>query len=82
VISLIKSVKGKPTAGDNDITENLVKECMQVIKVPLAHMYNLSLNTGVLPYTWKTAEVKLLHKKGDKYDMKNYSPISIILIFA
>jgi len=62
VISLTKSVKGKPSAGDNDIAENLVKECMQVIKVPLAHMYNLSLNTGVLPYTWKTTKVKLLHK--------------------
>jgi len=44
VISLAKSLKGKPTAGDDDIPENLVKQCMQLIKGPLAHIYNLSLN--------------------------------------
>ena len=41
VISLTKSLKGEPTAGDDDIPENLVKQCMQLIKGPLAHRYNL-----------------------------------------
>jgi len=49
MISLIKSLKGKPTAGDDDIPENLVKQCVQLIKGPLAHIYNLSLNSGVFP---------------------------------
>ena len=40
VISLTKNLKGKPTAGDDDITENLVKQCMQLIKGPLAYIYN------------------------------------------
>jgi len=75
-------VKGKPTVGDDDIPENLVKECMQLIKGPLAHMYNLSLNSCVFPYTWKTKKVKPLYKQRDKYDMKNYRPISIITVFA
>jgi len=44
MISLTKSLKGKPTAGDDDIPENLVKQCVQLIKGPLAHIYNLSLN--------------------------------------
>ena len=74
VISLTKSLKGKPTAGDDDIPENLVK----LIKGPLAHIYNLSLNSGVFPDIWKTTKVTSLYKKGDKYDMKNYRPLSII----
>jgi len=82
VISFTKSLKGKPTVGDDDIPENLVKQCMQLIKGPLAHIYNLSLNSGVFPDIWKTAKVKPLYKKGDKYDMKNYRPISIIHVFA
>ena len=82
MISLTKSLKGKPTAGDDDIPENLVKQCMQLIKGPLAHIYNLSLNSGVFPDIWKTAKVKPLYKKGDKCDMKNYRPISIIPVFA
>ena len=58
VISLTKGLKGKPTAGDDDIPESLVKQCMQLIKGPLAHIYNLSLNSGVFPDTWKTTKVK------------------------
>ena len=58
VISLIKTLKGKPTAGDDDIPENLVKQRIQLSKGPLAHIYNLSLNSGVFPDVWKTAEEK------------------------
>jgi len=82
VISLTKSLKEKPTADDGDIPENLVKHCMQLIKGPLAHIYNLSLNSGVFPNVWKTAKVKPLNKKGEKYDMRNYRPILIIPVFA
>jgi len=84
VICLTKSLKGKPTAGDDDIPENLVKQCMQLIKGPLAHIYNLSLNSGVFPDVWKTAkvEVKPSYIKGNKYDIRNYRPISIIPVFA
>jgi len=82
MISLTKSLKGKPTAGDDDVFENLVKQCVQLIKGPLAHIYNLSLNSGVFPDIWKAAKVKPLYKKGNKYDMKNYRPISIIHVLA
>jgi len=82
VISLTKSLKGKHIASDDGTPENLVKQCMHLIKRPLSHIYNLSLNSGVFPDTWKTAKVKPLHKKGDKYDMKNYRPLSIITVFA
>jgi hypothetical protein len=82
VINLTESLKGKPTAGDDDIPETLVKQRIHLIKGPLAHIYNLSLNSGVFPDVWKTAKVKPLYKKGDKYDMRNYRPISIIPVFA
>jgi hypothetical protein len=75
-------LKGKPTAGCDDIPERLVKQCIQLIKGPLAHIYNVSLNSGVFPDEWKTAKVKPLYKKGDRYDMQNYRPVSIISVFA
>jgi hypothetical protein len=49
VISLTKSLKGKPTSGDDYIPENLVKQCIHLIKWPLTHIYNLSLTSGVFP---------------------------------
>jgi len=40
------------------------------------------LNSGVFPDIWKTAKVRPVYKKGDKYDMRNYRPISIVPLFA
>jgi hypothetical protein len=56
VVSLTKSLKGKPTAGDDDIPEMLVKQCMQLIKGPLVHIYSLSLNGGIFPDIWNTQQ--------------------------
>jgi hypothetical protein len=82
VISLTKSLKGKPTAGYDDMPDSLVEQCIQLIKGPLAHIYNASLGSGVFPDEWKTAKLKPLYKNGDRYDMLNYRPISIISVFA
>jgi hypothetical protein len=48
----------------------------------VAHIYNVSLNSGVFPDKWKTATVTPLYKKGDRYDMQNYRSILIISVFA
>jgi hypothetical protein len=63
VMSLTKSLKGKPTSGDDNIPETLVKQCIDHIKGPLTHIYNLSLTSGIFPVLWKTTQVKPLHKK-------------------
>jgi hypothetical protein len=86
VVSLAKTLKNKQTAGPDDIPECLVKQCIGLIKKPLTHIYiyiyiyiyNLSLSLGVFPENWKTAKVTLMYKKGDRYDVQNYRPISII----
>jgi len=82
VVKLAKNLKGKLTAGLDDIPENLVKHCILQIKKPLTHIYNASLNSGVFPDEWKIVKVKPLYKKGDRHDMNNYRPISVISVFA
>ena len=41
VVSLAKNLKDKLTAGYDDIPESLVKQCIQLIKGPLTHIYNV-----------------------------------------
>jgi hypothetical protein len=40
------------------------------------------LNSDVFPDECKIAKVKSLYKKGDRYDIQNYSPISVLSIFS
>jgi hypothetical protein len=75
-------LKDKLTAGYDDIPESLVKQCIQLIKGPLTHIYNVSLRPWVFPDEWTLAKVKPLYKKGDRYDIQNYRPLSIISVFA
>jgi hypothetical protein len=82
MISLTKSLKGKPTAGYDDIPDSLVKQCINLLKGPLARIYNVSLNSGVFSDKWKTAKVKPLYKKRDRYDTQNFRPRSITLVFS
>jgi hypothetical protein len=82
VTGLTKSLKWKPTAGDDGIPENLVKQCIKLIKRPLAHIYNLSLNSIGFQDIRKTANVRPVYKKGIKYDVRNCRPISIKYNFA
>jgi hypothetical protein len=78
VVSTATNLKDKLTAGYDDIPESLVTQCIQLIKGPLTHIYNLSLRSGSFPDEWKLVKVKTLYKKGDRYDIQHYRPISII----
>jgi len=62
VVSLTRGLKGKRSAGYDDIIY-LVKEFIQLVKKPLTHIYNVSLNFGFFPNEWKVARVKALCKK-------------------
>jgi len=65
VASLIKGIKGKHSASYDEIPECIVKQCIQLVKKPPTHIYDVYLNSGVFPNEWKTAKVKPLYNKGD-----------------
>lgn len=44
----------------------------------IAHIINLCISQGVFPLKMQTARVTVLHKKGDKNDVGNYRPVSIL----
>jgi hypothetical protein len=60
----------------------VVKKCIEVVKMPLAHIYSASLEAGIFPERFKIAEVKPLHKKGVMGNMGNYRPVSLLCAFS
>jgi hypothetical protein len=79
---VIRKLKGKFSAGCDEIPEYVVKQCAMFIKGPLTYIYNMSVNSGVFPDLFKVARVKPLYKKGDTYNIQNYRPISILSVFS
>ena len=49
---------------------------------PLAHIFNLSLKTGVFPDKLKVSRVVPIFKAGDKKLCDNYRPISLVSTIA
>jgi hypothetical protein len=79
---IISSLKPKNSSGYDEITSKIIKSWASLISIPLSYIFNYSLHTGILPDCLKMAVIKPLYKKGDKFDISNYRPISLSPTFA
>ena len=52
---------------------------MNVIAIPLTHIFNASILSGVVPSHWKETIVIPILKKGSKTDVNNFRPISCLV---
>jgi hypothetical protein len=82
VLENIRKLKTKNSAGPDDVSTKLLKDIIELIADPLAHLFNLSFKTGYIPIELKTAKVIPIYKDGDKHCFGNYRPISLLSNFA
>ena len=64
----------------DDIQALFLKSAATPLSDSIVKIYNLSINSGVLPHMWKHAKVIPLYKKKSQDDVNNYRPISILPI--
>ena len=76
--TLINKLKPKTSSGHDSISSKLIKQTSNGIITPLVHIFNRSLLTGIVPNSMKLAKVIPIHKSGDKSQVQNYRPISIL----
>ena len=53
-----------------------------LISIPLCNIFNSSLSSSLFPGDWKCARVTSLFKQGERTDVNNFRPISLISIIA
>ena len=73
----IDRLKPNTSPGPDEEFARVLKECKEELSQPLTQLFNQSLNEGVVPDSWKTANVVPIFKKGDKSLASNYRPISL-----
>jgi len=79
---IIKSLRTKNTSGYDEISNHIIKLTAPFIISPLTHICNAILSTGVFPDRLKYAVIKPIFKKGNKQDVSNYRPISLLTSFS
>ena len=64
-------------AGLDKISARLIRECADLICIPIRDISNQSVSQDIFPDDWKCAKVTPLFKEGDRDDLNNYRPIDL-----
>ena len=57
-------MKENKSPGVDGISPKILKESVEQISTPLAQVFNMSLNEGIVHFEWKEAKIIPLFKKG------------------
>lgn len=79
---ITKRMKPKFSQGHDNISSKLIIDSINETALPLSHIINLSLSTGIVPTHMKTAKVIPIFKTGDSESFNNYRPISLLPAFS
>ena len=82
VVSKINNMKENKSPGVDGISPKILKETVEQISAPLAHVFNMSLQEGIVPFEWKEANIIPLFKNGYRYKSVSYRPVSLTSVLC
>ena len=82
VILTIKDLNNTNAFGSDNIPFRFIKDTLPIIAFYITIIINTSIVTGLFPNMWKHPHVIPFHKSGDKDDVRNYRPISLLPVIS
>ena len=78
----VMCLKNTKSPGPDKIPTKLLRGAIEYICRPLAMVFNASLEKGIFPDIWKLARVTPIYKSGQKSNLSNYRPISVLSVLS
>ena len=78
VKSIIEKLKNRKAIGPFSINTKILKICKNELSRPLSQLFNKSFQMGIFPSQCKLANVIPIFKNGNKAELNNYRPISLL----
>jgi hypothetical protein len=72
----------KNSSGYDGVSNKILRSCGKFLSKPLTYIFNLSLTHGTFPDHLKFCIVSPLFKKGDRSQLSNYRPTSLLTSFS
>ena len=78
VCEALSTLDANKSPGPDNISPSVLKYCAVALTPPLHKLFIQSLQSGQLPSEWKLHLIVPIFKSGNKSDIKNYRPISLL----
>ena len=85
VASTINNMEESKSPGVDGISPKILIEIVEQIIfycMPLVHVFNMSLQEGIVPLEWKESNIIPLFKKGSRNKSVNYRPVSLTSVIC
>ena len=74
----LSQMKSSKAPGEDQIVAEMIRAGGEIALGKLQELFNAVLRTETAPKEWKNAIITLILKKGDKKDLANYRPITLL----
>ena len=72
IMELLLNLNSNKSPGPDTIHPRVLKECAEVLALPLYLLFTASMEHGKLPAAWKEAVITPIFKKGARTAVNNY----------
>ena len=82
VFKTLRKINVKKARGPDQIYGKTLKSCAESLTPALCHLFNLSLNTGIVPKLWKSSTIIPLPKKKNPSRVEDFRPVALTCLVS
>ena len=82
VASKINNIEENKSPSVDGISPKVQEENVEQISTSLAHVFNVSLQEGIVPLEWEETNIIPLFKKGSRNKFVNYMPVGLTSVIC